>query len=245
VNRRGERSIRPWIYAGSIAAHVAFFAIVAALPAPEKRDVVAIDFADIKKKAPPPPPPPSAPPAPHLKARPKPAPLVIAQAPAKVAPEPAKEPARASPVGADGFADLGGVPLAGSGPAVRDAGGGPGVGTAPGAAAPKATSHRVKQLVAATDQGCTEAVVKPKVRTPGEITYTKEGQEAEIEGAVRVQVTVDEAGKVIAASVLTGLGYGLDERALAAARDTIFEPATLCGTPVVATKILSFNFELR
>jgi hypothetical protein len=34
-------------------------------------------------------------------------------------------------------------------------------------------------------------------------------------------------------------------RARNRARDTLFEPATLCGSPVVATKVLAFNFELR
>ncbi len=62
---------------------------------------------------------------------------------------------------------------------------------------------------------------------------------------VRVQVTVDETGNVLNARVLSGLGYGLDEIALKAARDTQFEPATLCGKPIVGTKILAFSFGLR
>jgi protein TonB len=45
------------------------------------------------------------------------------------------------------------------------------------------------------------------------------------------------------ARVVSGLGYGLDESALAAAKATIFEPATQCGKPVVGTTILPFRFE--
>jgi protein TonB len=62
---------------------------------------------------------------------------------------------------------------------------------------------------------------------------------------VKVQVTVDESGKVIAAHVISGLGYGLDDIALAAASATLFEPATLCGKPLVGTKILPFRFQLQ
>jgi periplasmic protein TonB len=245
VKRAAGRSIQPWIYAGSIAAHLAFFAVIARLPMPKRSDVVAIDFAELKKKTELPKPPPT-PPTPPREAKPKPPPSrAVAQAQPKPAEEPAKEPPRRPEVGADGFADLGAVPLRDEGRAGPDAGTAPLAPSGPAVAAPKPTSHRMKQLFAAAQEVCDEPVVKPKVKTPGQITYTKEGQEAEIEGSVRVQLTVDETGKVISASVLTGLGYGLDERALAAARDTLFEPATLCGSPVVATKVLAFTFELR
>ena len=46
---------------------------------------------------------------------------------------------------------------------------------------------------------------------------------------MRVEVTVDENGRVISARVLSGLGYGLDESALDAARGWQFQPATRCG----------------
>jgi protein TonB len=115
-----------------------------------------------------------------------------------------------------------------------------------GQAAPKATARRVEQLAAAATGGCSEFVVKPKSKRAGQLKkYTKEAQVAEIEGVVKVQVTVDETGNVISARVLSGLGYGLDEIALAAARDTVFEPATLCGKPVVGTKVMPFRFQLQ
>jgi periplasmic protein TonB len=244
VKRSGSRSNLPWIYAGSIAAHVALGVVLALLPTQERGRVVPIDFADFKKKTEPPKPPLPLPPPPPKERGPKaPPPPQSAPAQAKVDEEPAKEPPRRSGSGADGFADLGAVALDGAGAAAHGA-----VAIASparAAAAPKAIAHRIKQLIPIAQNDCTEPVVKPKVKTPGQITYTKEGQEAEIEGVVRVQVTVDETGKVITASVISGLGYGLDERALAAARDTLFEPATLCRKPVVATKVLAFTFELR
>ena len=61
---------------------------------------------------------------------------------------------------------------------------------------------------------------------------------------MRVQVTVDESGHVINARVISGLGYGLDEAALAAAKATPFEAATQCGqAPSSAPPSLPFRFE--
>jgi protein TonB len=246
--KRSGRSILPWIYGGTVAAHLAFGAVTALLPTPERSESVAIELADIKKKKEPPKPPPPQPPPPKEE-KPKPPPRPAAQSQAKIAAEqPKLDSLPPMPeVGADGFADLGGVSLGGAG------GEGVPMGTAPAAVegparaqgTPKATSRRVEQLAAAATGGCAEPVVKPRAKKPGQVKYTKEAQIAEIEGVVRVQVTVDESGKVVAAHVLSGLGYGLDEIALAAANATLFDPATLCGRPLVGTKILPFRFQLQ
>ena len=248
--KRAGRSILPWIYGGVVAAHLAFGAVTALLPTPERSEAVAIELADIKKKKDPPKPPPPPQPPPPKEDKPKPPPpRPASQSQAKImADQPKVDALPPMPeVGADGFADLGGVALGGGG------GEGVPIGPAPGAvaaaaraqSAPKATSRRVEQLAAAASGGCTEAVVKPRAKKPGQVKYTKEAQIAEIEGVVKVQVTVDESGKVIAAHVLSGLGYGLDDIALAAANATLFEPATLCGKPLVGTKILPFRFQLQ
>jgi len=65
---------------------------------------------------------------------------------------------------------------------------------------------------------------------------------AGILGKVRVQLTVDETGRVIEVKLLQGLGYGLDEAALAAARQASFEPALHCGKPERATVRMAFSF---
>ena len=49
----------------------------------------------------------------------------------------------------------------------------------------------------------------------------------------------------VAAPAAARVGYGLDQIALDAARATIFEPGSLCGKPIVGTKILPFRFELQ
>jgi protein TonB len=236
-----------------VGAHVAAAAVLLSLPAEKKNEAIAITLAEIKKKnEPPKPPPPPAPPPPPKEEKPKPPPPKPAPASqAKVAVETKAEAPPPLDVGADGFADLGGVALGGgSGDGVAIAGGpaaaaGPAAGSRGAMAAPKATARKVEQLAPAVGNVCSEPIVKPRPKKPGRIKYTKQAQEAEIEGVVRVEVTVDERGKVIAKRVLNGLGYGLDEKALEAADETVFEPATRCGQPVVATKILAFRFGLR
>jgi protein TonB len=155
------------------------------------------------------------------------------------------------PMGEDGFADLGGV-------ALGNGGGGDGVaiptaaasraatGGGGGPSAPKTvTKKAVQQLAPAGPDACTQPVVRPKRSVSVQAKYTKDARQAEIEGLVRIEVTVDESGRVIAARLLNGLGYGLDEAALDAARKCVFEPATLCGKPVVGTAVVAQRFELE
>jgi protein TonB len=231
------RSIRSWIFGGSVALHAAFAVAAVLIPKPERAETAAIELADIKKKKEPPKPPP---------------PPQHAQAQAKVAPEAAKaEALPPMPVGEDGFADLGGVALgngvAGEGVAVAAASGprAAGGGGAGSAAAKAVTKKAVQQLAPAGPEACSQPVVRPKRTVGVQAKYSMQGRQAEIEGLVRIEVTVDESGKVIAARVLSGLGYGLDEAALDAAKKCVFEPATLCGRPVVGTAIVSERFELE
>lgn len=160
--------------------------------------------------------------------------------------------AEAPPVdmGADGFADLGvsmggggdgvAIPMAG-GPVAAAAAAGP-------ASAPRAkavTKKAAESLAPSAADTCNEPPVRPKRKPdPLFLKYTHKAQEAEIEGVVRVRVTVDENGNVIAAQVLNGLGYGLDEVALDAAKKAHFEPATKCGRPVIGSIILPIRFQL-
>jgi protein TonB len=246
-----RRTILPWIYGGSVVAHVAFGAVTATLPSAKTNEAIAITLAEIKKKhEPPKPPPPPLPPPPPKEDKPKPPPPKPAQSQAKIAAETPKDAPPPLELGADGFADLGSVSLGGGGSggdgvaiAAGPAAAGPAAGVR-GAAAPKPTARRVEQLAATVGPvTCNEPVVRPRRRTVVSPKYTMQARQAEIEGVVKIEVTVDEAGRVIAKRVVTGLGYGLDESALKAAQDTPFEPATLCGKPVVGRVILPFRFE--
>jgi protein TonB len=240
VSKRRRSSVLVYIYGGSVLLHGAIAVGAVLLPKSKTQEAVAIELHEAKKKVVPPkqePPPP--PPAEKEKPRPAPAPQ---QAQAKVAAVPKAEAPPPVPMGNDGFADLG-VALGNSD--------GPGIATpgaiaaaAPAAATPTGTAtHKVEQLTATHKDTCTDLVVRPKRKNPVAPKYTLEARQAEIEGVVRVEVTVDETGHVVNARVVSGLGYGLDDAALTAARASTFEPASRCGKPVIGTVVLPFRFQ--
>ncbi len=115
------------------------------------------------------------------------------------------------------------------------------------AAATTAATHKVQQLVAPTQGAnvCNDPVVKPKRKVTITPKYTMQARQADIEGIIRVEVTVDESGHVASARIVSGLGYGLDEAALVAAKQCTFEPATQCGKPIVGTAVLPFRMQLE
>jgi TonB family protein len=55
--------------------------------------------------------------------------------------------------------------------------------------------------------------------------YPAEAKSLGIEGTIRVRLLVDQTGTVKSASLLNRLGHGLDELALAKAKQIEFEPA--------------------
>jgi periplasmic protein TonB len=246
--KRGSRLLA-WVYGGSAVFHAALAVAAYFLPKEHKVESVAIELADIKKKnekpkpvvpLPPPPPPPTEKPKPPPPPKEK----------AKLAPEAPKEAPAPEPLGADGFADLEGVSLgngvgggSGDGVAIGAPGGaaGPAVG-ARTAAVP--VTRKVQALAAAAAQECNEPEIRPKHLTQILPKMTHAAQVAEIEGVVRVEVTVDESGRVIAARVVSGLGYGLDEEALRAAKAWTFHPATRCGRHIIGHTVIPFRFSL-
>jgi protein TonB len=64
------------------------------------------------------------------------------------------------------------------------------------------------------------------------VVYPPEARAQEIETDVRVEIVVDETGRVVAARSLSNAGYGLDDAALRAIRRYRFAPATKDGRPV-------------
>ena len=218
---------------GSLALHVALGVWMGFLPKQKKQSSVAIALAESQKKKdeakpPPPPPPPAAvQPAPVRAkvAAPAPKPEAV-EPPPTTAPRPAS--AGDAPSAMDGFADLG-LAMGGNGMALPAGNGGRGGAPAPAAAQPAV--RKVKELAPALDE-CHEDPVKPQLDHQAQPAYTSEGRQASIEGVVKLEVSVDEAGRVTQVRVVKGLGYGLDEAAVAAARQWTFKPATRCGKPV-------------
>ncbi len=79
-----------------------------------------------------------------------------------------------------------------------------------------------------------------KVQPP----YPPIAKAARASGAVQVQVTISEEGRVIEAAVLSGHPL-LRDAAVQAARQWKFKPTELSGVPVKVQGVLTFNFTLQ
>ncbi len=76
-------------------------------------------------------------------------------------------------------------------------------------------------------------------------SYPEAARAAGVEGDVRLEIVVDASGAVESARVLSGMGRGLDEAALAAMRQFRFAPATLAGRAVRVRMRWSMQFRLQ
>jgi TonB family protein len=76
-------------------------------------------------------------------------------------------------------------------------------------------------------------------------TYSEEARKAKIEGSVIVGLVVDEKGNPTNLRVISGLGMGLNEKAIEAVRGWKFEPALgKDGKPVAAKIFAEVSFHL-
>ncbi|MCE9578328.1 MAG: energy transducer TonB, partial [Deltaproteobacteria bacterium] len=119
----------------------------------------------------------------------------------------------------------------------------PAAPAAPSVAKAPPVAKQLEAKPAVADGGCADAVVKPKPLQLVQPTFTQDARDAGITGKVRVEVTISAAGAVTAARVIEGLGHGLDEAALDAARASTFAPATKCGEPVAITITIGMRFQ--
>lgn len=220
-----------WILiGGSLLAHGGLVLALGGIRAPAAIAATAVEVIETTKKTEPPPPAEVKPvpeePVPE-RARPK---AAAAAPPAEAAATPA-QPSLAN------LPDLG-LELSGGG-------GGPGLAVPPPPIAPRPSAPITKTLdraPAKAADACTDPPAKPKLLVLPKPTYTEAARAEGIEGKVRVEVTVDETGKVVDAKVLSALGHGLDEAALAAAKDATFEAAVRCGRPTRATFTIAIRF---
>ncbi len=244
MSKQPRRALTLAIYGVSVAIHVALAAGAVLAPKTRKNTAVAISLAEsaqaaaeeggVSASA-------SAAPAPVAKAKAAPVPAWRPQnLRAAPAPDPTPPPANAAP---EAFADLGltmGNGAGGMAVPIR-------TGRARLRAAPaRETTRKVRALSATHEDACDEPIVKAKLR--GAVVkpaYTEEARSAQIEGVVRVEMTVDDQGNVIAVKVLRGLGYGLDEAAMRAAKQMTFEPGTQCGKAAVTKLTVGMRFALQ
>jgi len=240
---RAHTKIQLAIVGGSVALHLAGWAAVGLFGKERKHDTVAIELAESKKKKeekekPPPPPPPEIAPQ---KAK------VVAPAPKAPEPVPEAKPPSEAPKSNDmsGFADLGIGPLSnggGGGFAVPTGGGG---GAGGGGGPPQPAPTVKPRHVALAPQGeCAEEMVKPKISHVVTPAYPEIARQANKEGEVRLELTIDATGHVVAVKVLSGLGFGMDEAATAAAKQWVYTPATRCGKAVPTTVVKRVPFHL-
>jgi protein TonB len=134
---------------------------------------------------------------------------------------------------------IGGLAVAPAPQSVAAAQKGPLTARAAPAAAKRSSAAQAPSTVA---DECEEPPAKPKPKNVPQPAYTDRAREAGVEGKVRIELTVDETGRVVGVRVLSGLGYGLDEAAVAAAQSASFEPAVRCGKASRATFTISMRF---
>jgi periplasmic protein TonB len=88
------------------------------------------------------------------------------------------------------------------------------------------------------------ADTEPQVLAEVKVPYPPEAKKSEVEGSVRLKVTLEPSGAVKEVLVLSGPGYGLNEAAREALKRFRFKPATKGGEPVGYTFIYTYTFEL-
>jgi protein TonB len=74
--------------------------------------------------------------------------------------------------------------------------------------------------------------------------YTEEARNAKIEGAVLLQVVIDEKGIPTEPEVERSLDKGLDQKAIEAVKQCRFKPALKDGKPVSVFANIEINFRL-
>lgn len=74
--------------------------------------------------------------------------------------------------------------------------------------------------------------------------YTEAARQAGMTGVIRLRVIFAADGKIRYPMVVNGLGYGLTEMALRAARSIKFQPALKDGSPISTVKLIEYRFAI-
>jgi TonB family protein len=75
--------------------------------------------------------------------------------------------------------------------------------------------------------------------------YTAEAKQAGVTGVVRLQLTLDEQGRVVITKTIMSLPNGLTENSIAAAKNSTFAPASVNGKPARAVGTITYSFKLN
>src|SRR5690348_16971777 len=88
-------------------------------------------------------------------------------------------------------------------------------------------------------------VTPPKLIYKIEPDYSAEGLDAGIQGTVVLEVVVSESGRATNITILSPVGFGLDEKAQAAIEKWRFAPGQKNGQPVRILATIEVNFRLQ
>ena len=106
------------------------------------------------------------------------------------------------------------------------------------------TENKLPDLDAAAEK--TQPNKTPlKILAKRRAQYTDSARSAGIEGTLELLVGFSFDGTIKHVLLIKPLGYGLDEQAIAAAKDMKFEPETENGVPVSTVRPVSFGFHIR
>jgi TonB family protein len=88
-------------------------------------------------------------------------------------------------------------------------------------------------------------ITPPKAIHRVEPEYSEEARNARVQGMVVLQTVIDKAGRPTRITVLSPVGFGLDEKARAAVEKWRFDPTTKDGKPVYVWVTMEVNFRFR
>ena len=95
------------------------------------------------------------------------------------------------------------------------------------------------------DYSVASGATDPKLLHKVDADYSDAGRAAGVKGVVVLSIVVDPQGNVVNPTVVTSLGFGLDEKAIEAVRQWKFTPGFKDGKPVAVAKIVEISFVLQ
>jgi TonB family protein len=124
-----------------------------------------------------------------------------------------------------------------------------GAGTGPGTGSGAGTGNGIDQGSGGGIGGGPyrpgSGIEPPRLLREVKAGYTEEARRRNVTGEVLLEIVVRRDGSVGDVTLLRGLGYGLDDRAVAAVRQWRFDPARRMGTPVDVIVEVGVDFSLR
>jgi protein TonB len=88
------------------------------------------------------------------------------------------------------------------------------------------------------------SVTPPKVIKSVDARFSEQARAAKVGGTVTLSLVIEKDGTPSHVRVIKGIGYGLDEKAIAAVQQYRFKPAMRDGEPVATQINIQVNFKI-